>query len=348
MKKEPPPLLLQRRMDFESLEKSYVTDLKLTEKAMLKKLEENPENDHIRRVLLDRLFYKSLQNKLPNLEHFEHLRWFIENNPRASFLSDYTLFPECSPQSISAVKDLWLKAMDKAEQAGLNDRLVELNAAHMLFLVDKHWSREILKKCYLLEPECEDWPLELSAYYLYDESEWGECIEYARQAIALHEKYPRRSYLDSSFKMHVGEWMELALKTNNLDACREFARALLARQNSFPRQWKSGEAVLWHDLQGRIALREEDMTLCQKHLFGTLDFLEPETEFKVDLVSDLLESRANQLVLDYLLKLKERVEALYPNYPSLYAVDSLIAKLKALKPGSKRRIKGALQLELFS
>lgn len=264
--------------------------------------------------------------------------------------------PKADWDFISDLKDLWLEAIKKARDEGSSDLLVEYNAAMMFQRYDPEWSREILLECFKLEPECEDWPRLLSQVA----RDAAECLEFAIKAVELNEKYPRKSYLHWDFEMNLSDWSELAFDHNRLDACRVFARALNSRWLNYPGKISKTERILYCDISGRLALRDGDLLFCEKLLFETLQYLDLHKSFQLFLVNELAQEQHCQLLVRFIGALDgEIVRLLGSTNPELQSVRSLdmdmiacareklqklLCKLKALKPGSKRKVKAELQL----
>lgn len=325
--------------------------LKLLEQSLAK----NPDDELVRYQLLIKCYESSLGKKLsPGL--FEHLSWFIRNNPRMCELDCMMVLPESDWNFIPELKKLWLEAMKKARDEGNNYLLVDYNAAMMLQLYDPEWSREILLDCFELEPECEDWPRVLSRV-ARDEA---ESLDFAIKAVVLNEEYPRQSLLYIDFEMSLSAWSELAFEQSRLDACQIFAKALESRWLSFKGKIRKTERLLYHDISGRLALRDGNISLCEKHLFETLDHLDLRTSFQLVLVMELAQEQHYNLLVKFIEeldgKIVEQLGATTSKSQSIRILDmdmiaasreklhKLLHKLKAQKPGSKKKIKAELQL----
>lgn len=256
MEKQPPPLLFERRLDEEYIGIPDEELCGLSKRALDALIAADPDDLKIR-VFLLRQGMRDCMSKKKNSSArlFDQLTWFMEHMPDALCLfEEVTLLPDYGWDFIPEFKQICIAAMDKAELAGNRDLLIEYNIAHMFSLVDKEWCIEILRKCYAEEPESEEWPLELAALCLFEESFRDEGVDFALQALALHQIYPRPSCLEQNFSMELSTWFDVALEHGRIDACRTFADAVLTRKDSHPQKWKSEESALYESFLKRISL----------------------------------------------------------------------------------------------
>jgi hypothetical protein len=147
--------------------------------------------------------------------YLRHLLWMINNCPEHETLHQRRQFIY-NDKKFRQVKRAWLRVI----RLNPNNVKVLENAAASCTHAAPKLAEKFLQQAKALEPSNEDWAMKLSQFYFHRACDINprrakasarKCIAECKQALELHDQYPRHSYLEQYMKMTLTEMSRLAL-----------------------------------------------------------------------------------------------------------------------------------------
>jgi hypothetical protein len=179
------------------------------------RLKESPSDLNARLMLMAHYESDCSEDSDRGDAYLRHLLWMINNRPEHERLRQRRQFIY-NDERFRQVKRAWLRVIRLKPN---NVKVLENAAASCTHAAPK-LTEKLLQQAKALEPSNEDWAMKLSQFYFLRACDLNprtakasarKCIAECKQALELHDKYPRHSYLEQYMKMTLTEMSRLAL-----------------------------------------------------------------------------------------------------------------------------------------
>jgi len=285
-------------------ENSYVIKgLKLTEDqvaVMEKELAANPNDIETRGILLSYYSIHSLEeDDAARQSRQGHILWLIENRCDSKLAGSYLGMPDPLNDAdlVPEAERLWLKKIDENPQ----NKKVLSNAAEFMSMYDEDQAVIVLSKLCELNPNNQDWRLQLSqlkAHRAEGAEDCGKVLKELEESLALAGTDEDRFY-------SLDDMASLAFNSGDLNKAADYSNELLKMSSLYKNNWNYGNATFdAHTMLGRVALKKGDIAGAKLHLIEAgkthgspqLDSFGP----SMDLAKELLATGETAVVIEYL------------------------------------------------
>jgi hypothetical protein len=246
--------------------------------------------------------------------YLDNLSWMIDHHPEHSVLELLMGFPRDCPHFRKA-KNLWLKQV----RIHANDTAVLANAASFCVNWSPRTTERLLRRAQQLDPENEEWPLRLSDVYRLHACQdvFGSPKTVGRKAIAafvnaleLHEKYPKQSYLETYVIMCTTNLADMAINCELYEEANMLGLGLLdLKPKEYTREAFDGKpltltkylgaAHAGYVILGMTAIAQKNFDLAAERMQLMKSVPVPQSP-DLRLMNELLRRKRSDVVIEYL------------------------------------------------